>query len=41
MYKHTTKNNQVTTKLQLNEHKGLFLDEKPKKLVNMEGCIIS
>jgi hypothetical protein len=26
--------------LQLNEHKGLFLYEKPKKLVNIEGCII-
>jgi len=24
--------------LQLNEYKGLLLDEKPKKLVNMEGC---
>jgi hypothetical protein len=24
--------------LWLNEHKGPFLDEKPKKLVNMEGC---
>jgi hypothetical protein len=26
--------------LQLNEHKGLFLDEKPKKLVNMDRCEI-
>ncbi len=24
--------------LQLNEHNGLFLDEKLKKLTNMEGC---
>jgi hypothetical protein len=35
---------QKVTKLQLhlrlNEHKGLLLDEKPKKLVNMEGCAI-
>jgi hypothetical protein len=35
---------QKVTKLQLNlwlnEHKGLFLDEKPKKLVNMERCTI-
>jgi hypothetical protein len=35
---------QKITKLQLNlqlsEHKGLFLDEKPKKLINMNGCII-
>jgi hypothetical protein len=25
---------------QLNEHKGLFLNEKPKNLVNMEGSTI-
>ncbi len=35
---------QKVTKLQpnlwLNEHKGLFLDERPNKLVNMEGCTI-
>jgi len=35
---------QKITKLQLNlwlnEHKGLFLNEKPKKLVNMVGYII-
>jgi hypothetical protein len=35
---------QKTTKLQLNlwlnEHKGLFLNEKPKKLVNMVGYTI-
>jgi hypothetical protein len=34
---------QIITKLQpnlqLNEYKSLFLNEKPKKLVNMEGCI--
>jgi hypothetical protein len=26
--------------LQLNENKGLFLNEKLKKLINMEGCKI-
>jgi len=26
--------------LSLNEYKGLFLNEKPKKLINMEGCKI-
>jgi hypothetical protein len=26
--------------LRLNEHKGPFLDEKPKKLVDMEECAI-
>jgi len=26
--------------LQLNEHDVVFLYEKPKKLINMEGCII-
>jgi hypothetical protein len=35
---------QKVTKLQLNlrlnEHNSLFLDEKLKKLVNMEGCTI-
>jgi hypothetical protein len=26
--------------LQLNEHNDLFLDEEPKKLVNIKRCII-
>jgi hypothetical protein len=40
MYGHTTRNHQISTNLQLNEYKGLFLNEKPKKLINMEGCTI-
>ncbi len=40
MYEHTTRNNQVVI-LWLNEYKVLFLNEKPKKLVNMEGYIIN
>jgi len=35
---------QIITKLpphlQLNDYKSLLLNEKPKKLVNMEGCTI-
>jgi hypothetical protein len=40
MYKHAIISNQITINLQLNVHKSLFLDEKIKKLVNMEGCVI-
>jgi hypothetical protein len=40
MYKHTIINNQITINFQLNEHINLFLDEKIKKLINMEGHVI-
>jgi hypothetical protein len=44
MYINCINTPQKVTKLQLNlqlhEHKGLFLDLKPKKLMNMEGCTI-
>jgi len=31
---------QEVSNLQLNENKGIFLDENFKKLINMEGCTI-
>ncbi len=37
MYMHTTKVTKLQPNLRLNEHNGLFLDEKLKKLVDMEG----
>jgi len=41
MYKHTIKSNQTMINFAtIYECKGLFLDEKSKKLVNMEGCAI-
>ncbi len=41
MYKHTIKSNQTMINFVIiYECKGLFLDEKSKKLVNMEGCAI-